>query len=91
MNRITNLPQTVLRTVLSRAQTQPNTLTVEELRFAARIRLCTPCGHLWVQRGKVPPRRCPSCHSTQWNLPSIREIAEADAARTERKAREMTQ
>lgn len=81
MKRITNLPHTVLRQVLSQAQTRPSTLTEQELAFANRIRLCVNCEHIWVQRGKKFPQRCPSCHSTQWALPSIRALEETHTAK----------
>lgn len=79
MKRITNLPQSVLKQLLSQAQTRAGTLTNGELAFAKRICQCCNCDHLWVRRGEKEPRRCPSCFSTQWNLPTLRAFAQADA------------
>jgi protein-arginine kinase activator protein McsA len=78
MKRTTNLPQSVLRQVLSAAMTRMNTLTNSEIAFAKRIQQCCNCNHLWVQRGETTPRRCPACFSTQWNLPTIRALAKGD-------------
>ena len=82
MKRVTDLPQTVLRQVLSQAQTRANTMTTDELRFAARICDCSICSHLWVKRKPQNPARCPACHSTAWNRPMINAMARADEITT---------
>ena len=30
---------------------------------------CYRCGHLWVPKTDRPPRRCPRCHSSRWDVP----------------------
>lgn len=76
MKRVSNLPQVTLKATLSAALSRPQTLTESEIRFARRIRECCNCNHLWVQRGRELPRRCPNCMSTQWNMPNLRAIAQ---------------
>ena len=91
MKRITNLPQSVLQQVLSTAQTRPATLSTDELAYAGRIKACCICRHLWVQRFKVSPRRCPACHSTAWNRPMIRALAQAEASTSSARKQEAKQ
>ena len=91
MKRITNLPQSVLRQILSQAQTRANTLSSAELAFAKRICDCCACGHLWIKRGDKEPRKCPKCFSTQWNLPTLRAFAQAEPTTVNHKKQEVTQ
>lgn len=77
--KITNLPQSVLRQLLNQALARPGTLTTSETDFAQRIRQCAACCHLWVQRLRHKPRRCPNCFSTQWDLPTVRNLVTGEA------------
>jgi hypothetical protein len=74
MKRITNLPQIVLRQVLSTRNERPATLTQDEIDFAARIMSCCLCTHLWVRRSMEQPERCPNCHKRGWNRPYINAL-----------------
>lgn len=33
---------------------------------------CYRCGHFWTTRTESPPRRCPRCHSSRWDVPERR-------------------
>jgi hypothetical protein len=91
MQRVTNLPQTVLSQILSNANARPGSLTPAEIAFARRINNCCLCNWYWVQRFTESPRRCPHCHSTNWNRPFMRALADADSNPTEaRNARKET-
>lgn len=30
---------------------------------------CYRCGHLWTPKADKPPKRCPRCHSSRWDVP----------------------
>ena len=79
MNKITDLPQHVLRQVLNTALTNPNTMTESELTFSKRICSCSLCTHLWVRRKKDFPDKCPACHRRGWNRPMINALIAANA------------
>ena len=39
-----------------------------------RINCCVKCRHIWKQRGKKIPKKCPSCTSPNWNRRSDKSI-----------------
>jgi hypothetical protein len=78
MNKITDLPQSALKTVLNTALSNPNSMTSSELSFARRICLCSLCDWLWVRRGFQEPERCPHCNRRGWNRPLLNALIAAD-------------
>jgi hypothetical protein len=80
MKRITNLPEDVLEQILTRLGSAPETLSGAEMSFAKRIHKCCCCRHLWVSRDHRHPKRCPKCFTTQWNMATIRALADAHKA-----------
>jgi hypothetical protein len=77
MERITNLPQTVLKQILSAYNAHPERLSDGERNFAAKIRVCCFCTYHWPKRRKKEPDQCPSCHKRGWDRPFINALAQA--------------
>jgi len=72
-----HLPKDLLTELRKRLANKPDTLSVMETAIARRIRECQRCDHLWVQRGRKYPTRCPGCGTTAWDLPLIDLIRQA--------------
>lgn len=66
-----DLPQPLLRQLLTVKNTNPERLSTMEIDIVNRIRHCSLCDGFWVKRLRGEPPRCPKCHKRGWDRPLI--------------------
>ena len=72
-----DLPQTLLKQLLTYRNTNPDRLSPEEIQIANRVCHCTFCDSYWVRRKTQIPARCPKCHKVGWDRPLIQAMLAA--------------
>ncbi len=72
-----DLPQDVLKTILTTKHTAPERLSPQETAIAERICYCVLCHAMWVRRKSFLPRRCPKCFKPGWDRPFINALMDA--------------